>query len=313
MLTVIGESLIDLVSGTGHQYTARPGGSPLNIAVGLARLGLPTQLMSRFADDAFGRQLRTYALGNGVRLDAAPHAAEPTTLAVATIAADGHAEYDFYVDGTADWQWTDAELGALPAGTSVLHTGSLAAWTPPGAARIEALVRSLNDGGGVLLSYDPNIRGRLMGDAASGRPLVERSVALSHVVKSSDEDIEFLYPGQPVEEVAERWLSTGPSIVVVTRGGAGSLALSAKGARVVQAPIAVEVVDTIGAGDSFMSGLLAGLYRRGIAEPAATAAISEQHLADVVGEAALIAALTCQRAGADPPTAAEFAAGDRRQ
>jgi fructokinase len=305
MLTVLGEALIDLVAEESGLYAARPGGSPLNVAVGLARLGLPTELLARLADDAFGRRLRAHAEDNHASTSSCIHARQPTTLAVVSLDEQGRAEYDFYIEGTADWQWTDEELAKLPAGTTVLHTGSLASWTPPGADRVTAMLTRERAGGTLLLSYDPNVRPRLLGSPGRGRTLIERDVALAHVVKSSDEDLAYLYPELSPDEVIDNWLELGPSLVVVTHGPNGSRAGTIDGVRVVRPPIRVEMADTIGAGDAFMAGLLASLYENDLATPEAVRAITADEVARTLDDATLIAALTCERHGADPPTAAE--------
>ncbi len=300
VLSVIGEAIVDLVDTGDHAtYSAHPGGSPLNVAVGLARLGHRTELMARFSGDAFGRLLRAHAERNGVGLAAAVSAAQPSSLAVATLDAQGRAHYDFYLDGAADWQWADAEL-RVPTGTSILHTGSLASWLAPGDDRIVELVRRVRDD--VLISYDPNVRPDLLGSPQRARVLVERVVEAAHVVKASDEDVAWLYPDSPIDTVAQRWLALGALAVVVTHGAQG-----ASGYRSGQAPLIrkgreVRVIDTIGAGDAFMSGLLGGLARAGVRDRGGLAGAD---LASVLDEAILVAALTCARAGADPPTAAE--------
>ena len=143
-VTVIGEAIIDLVPGDQPRtFQAVPGGSPYNVAVGLARLGHRTTLMARLADTAFGRILRDHAEAEGIDLGAAPHAAEPSTLAVVSLDASAQASYDFYLNGTADWQWTAEETGRAPERTAVLHFGSLASWTPPGDARIIELAERM--------------------------------------------------------------------------------------------------------------------------------------------------------------------------
>jgi fructokinase len=302
VLTVIGETLIDLIGGSdGETYAARPGGSPLNVAVGLARLGNPTALMARLATGVFGSQLRTYATGNGLDLRWAVTAAEPATLAVVAIDDAGQAAYDFYVDGTADWQWTDAELRRMPDDTEVVHTGSLAAWRTPAIADVLESVRA---GGSALITFDPNIRPLLMGSRPEAVALVERYVGLAHVVKVSDEDLTWLYPGQPAEEIAAAWLRLGPDLVVTTFGKDGCAAWSRSGTVVRRPAVTVEVVDTVGAGDAFMAALIDGLVRGGFAHPGAD--VPADALAGVVERATLAAGLTCGRPGADPPTRAEL-------
>ena len=190
----------------------------------------------------------------------------------------------------------------------MLHTGSLSSWTAPGGERIAALFDRVRTDGDILLTYDPNVRPRLLGSPARGRALVERNVALAHMVKSSDEDLAFLYPEQSPDDIIDKWLQMGPSMVVVTHGEHGSRAGTNAGLRIVRPPIKVEMADTIGAGDAFMSGLISSLYENGIATPSAVAAITEAELSRTLDDATLIAALTCERSGGNPPTAAERAA-----
>ena len=259
------------------------------------------------------RRLRAHAEGNGVGTASCIHAGQPTTLAVVSLDDQGRAEYDFYVEGTADWQWTDDELAALPADTTVLHTGSLASWTAPGAERITAMLRRERADGSLLVSYDPNVRPRLLGSPERGRALIEHDVALAHVVKSSDEDLAYLYPELSPDQAIDHWLALGPALVVVTHGAHGSRAGTSAGRRVVRPPIRVDVADTIGAGDAFMAGLLASLHENGLATPAGVRGITADEVARSLDDATLVAALTCERPGADPPTAAERTAALSRR
>ncbi len=303
---------MDLVGDADSRVlTACPGGSPANVAVGLARLGVPTSLFARLGPDRFGRELRAHLADNGVSDRDLTDAAEPTSLAVATVAADGAARYDFWVTGTADWQWRPGELPArLPDDVVALHAGSLASWTPPGADEIEALTRRERGRGRVTLCFDPNCRPALIPDRDAHRKLVERQVALAHVVKVSEEDLAWLCPGEPYADVAERWQALGPELVVVTRGGDGAYGRCRAGVAAVPART-VAVVDTVGAGDAFTAGLLAGLRDRDLLGPARAeriGALARPALAALLAEASLVAALTAARPGADPPTRNEVAA-----
>jgi fructokinase len=299
---VIGEALVDLVpDGTPAVYRAHPGGSPFNVAVGLARLQNPTSLMARLGDHGFGRTLRDAAAAEGIDLGAAPDAPEPATLAVVSLDDEGHATYEFYLEGTADWQWSATELSRLRTDAEVLHFGSIAAWTAPGSERIDALVRDVRAARHVLVSYDPNIRPSVIGERAPARKLVERSVGCAHVVKASREDLEWLYPGRPVEESAAQWSAAGPALVVVTDGARGAAAYRDGREPLHQRGRAVSLVDTIGAGDAFTAAMLNGLLRRGMHAPASVAELSDAALGDVLEEAVLISSVTCERAGADPP------------
>lgn len=311
-ITVIGEALIDLVPrGAAGDYRAHAGGSPFNVAVGLARLGNRTALMARLAESGFGRILRDTAEAEGIELDAAAHATEPTTLAVVSMDGSAQATYDFYLEGTADWQWTAAELGRLPADTAVLHFGSIASWTEPGSELIDQLVRNVRASGEALVSYDPNIRPLVLGPPERGRQLVERSVRHAHVVKASREDLEWLYPSRSVDETAAHWTELGAALVVVTDGADGAAAYR-EGAPPLRRPgRPVDVADTIGAGDAFTAGLLSGLVRGELDAADRVAAVAEAALADAVDEAVLVSSLTCQRVGADPPRVATRDIGPR--
>jgi fructokinase len=306
-VTVVGEALIDLVPGPGEAtFRARPGGSPYNVAVGLARLGVQTSLMARLADNTFGRVLAARARREGVDLSGAPLAREATTLAVVSLAAEGQVNYDFYVEGTADWQWTAAELGDLPNRTAILHFGSIAAWTAPGADHIQALARRTAASGEILVSYDPNVRPSLLGDRDGGRAAIEGCVRSSHLTKASRDDLEWLYPGQSVADVAAGWLSSGPGLVIVTDGASGATAFTRTGERLHCPGMAVDVVDTVGAGDAFNSGLLAALLAADLASPSALADARASQLREVLDQAICVSALACTRAGAEPPDRAEL-------
>jgi fructokinase len=302
VLTVIGEALIDLVdSGDQRTFTAHLSGSPLNVAVGLARLGQPTQFLARFSQDTFGRRLRDFAQRNGVGLTGAVDAPQPSTLAVVNLDEHRKAHYDFYLDGSVDWQWRPDEL-VVPDGTAILHAGSLTSWTPPGAEHVVATLRRARPA--ALVSYDPNVRPALLGTPARARPLIEAAAATADLVKASDDDIAWLYPGDRPGDTARRWLGLGATAVVITRGASGAVGFR-RGADPLERPVRpVQLVDTIGAGDAFTSGLLDALARAGVRDPASLATVD---LGAALDEAILVAALTCERAGADPPTAAEIA------
>ena len=305
-ITVIGEALIDLVpADAAGTYTAFPGGSPYNVAVGLARLGHPTSLMARLAATALGRILRERAEAEGIDLAAAPSAAEPATLAVVSLDAQARASYDFYREGTADWQWTERECDRAPERTAVLHFGSLASWTPPGDQHILGLAARLRGLGDVLVSYDPNVRPGLLGDPSHGRTLVERGVRTAHLVKASQEDIAWLYPGLPAARVAGRWISLGAAVVVITDGADGATAFTASGQTIHRPALPIAVADTVGAGDSFTAGLIDSLIRRRRSVPDSLTRCPEAELAAAVADAIAVAALNCQRAGNDPPTRAD--------
>ncbi|NEE05578.1 carbohydrate kinase, partial [Streptomyces sp. SID7499] len=201
--------------------------------------------------------------------------------------------------------WTLAPVAVEPAPAHV-HTGSIGAVTEPGATTVLDMVRAAR--ATATVSYDPNVRPALMGDHAAAVRRVEECVGLSDLVKASDEDLEWLYPGEDPERVAARWLGRGPAVVLVTRGGAGALAVLPSGPITVQAP-AVDVVDTVGAGDAFMSGTLHALAAHGLLGPGARDrlhAVDRDTVTDVLRHAVASAAVTVSRAGANPPGADEL-------
>ena len=301
-IAVIGEALIDLVeTDDDAPRLARPGGSPYNVAIGLARLEQPTAFAGRLSRDPLGTVLRHHAARSGVDLSLCVDAAQPTTVALVELDASGAASYRFGVEGTADFQWTDAELAAIPDDVAAVHFGSLASWLPPGDAVIERRIAQLR-AAGAAVSYDPNVRPHLQPDAVAARAQLEPMIALAHLVKTSEEDIAWLRPGEAVPDVAASWLALGPSAVVVTRGGAGASAFTSAG-ETTRPPVPVDVVDTVGAGDAFTSGLLDALARRGLLTPAG---IASAPYAELLDDAGLVASITCSRAGANPPRLGEL-------
>ena len=183
-----------------------------------------------------------------------------------------------------------------------MHLGSIGAAAAPGAAAALAIAEALR--GRATVSYDPNVRPALLGTPARARPLVEAAVAAAHLIKASDDDIAWLYPGEQPADTARRWLDLGSTAVVITRGAVGAVGYRRDADPLEQPARPVRLVDTIGAGDAFTSGLLDALARAGVRDPVSLAAAD---LGAALDEAVVVAALTCERAGADPPTTAELA------
>lgn len=303
-IAVIGEALIDVVeTGDDEPRLSHPGGSPYNVALGLARLGRHALFVGRLSADPLGTILRNHARRSGVDLSLTVDAHEPSTVALVELDSAGVAQYRFGVDGTADFRWTAAELARIPDDVTAVHFGSLASWLPPGDAAIADRVGELRTAGAAV-SYDPNVRPHLQPDAAAARRQVEAALPLAHLVKTSADDLAYLYPGGRPEDVARSWLEAGPSVVVVTMGPDGALAITA-GGTVSRPTVPIDVVDTVGAGDAFMSGLIDALDGRGLLSPAGLLSAAWPELLD---DAALVAAVTCSRAGANPPRRAELEA-----
>ena len=301
---VIGEALVDVVIRTDAPTTEIPGGSPANVALGLARLGRDAELTCWIGTEDRGQAIRTHLEDSGVRLTPGSDGAERTSTAQATIGDTGAATYLFDLDWNPPAP-TRAEGAAAPL---LVHTGSIGAVLEPGRATVEQVLRDHRPTS--TITYDPNARPQLMGEPATARATVERLVALSDLVKCSDEDIEWLYGEADLEEVLRRWLDLGPAVVVVTRGKAGALALTSSGLRLeVPADPTVVVADTVGAGDSFMGGLDDALWSEdlvGADRREALHAVDEATLERIVRHAAAIADVTVSRAGANPPTRDEL-------
>lgn len=316
MLVVCGEAVLDLISdGSPRGYQARAGGSPLNVAVGTARLGLPTSLLARFGSGLSGRLLRSQAAESGVDLSLSVNATEPAMLALLSLDSAGDADYDFYVDGTAESGWKRGELpDPLAENVEALHVGSIASWRGSSADLIAELVRREHRRGAALVSFDPNLRPALVEDPVRTRARIEQLVALVHLVKVSVEDLDWLYPGEQPDVAARRWARAGPALVVVTEGARGVRAYrpdrfdgpDRQNRPGLSVPAhEVSVVDTVGAGDAFTAGLLAALAEHGQLSPHGLAERSDAELSCVLASAGMVAALCCTRPGADPPNRAE--------
>lgn len=306
MLTVIGEGLVDVVQRSSG-IEAHVGGSPLNVAVGLARLGHPVQFIGRYGRDAYGDSVAAHLRSSSVMLPLAPDGL-PTSVATALVDDDGAATYTF------DLAWELPGLGErLPfmlQGSRLLHTGSIATMLAPGATEVLAAVEHAHPAS--TISFDPNCRPSIITDVDYARRQAEKFVTLSDIVKASDEDLAWLYPGVDPLESARRWLALGgaegPAMVVVTRGAAGPWGITAAGEAEFAAP-RVEVADTVGAGDSFMAALLSGVVDRGLDGAQNRADLRElpaEGLAALLAHASRAAAVTVSRPGANPPTRAEL-------
>ena len=309
VIAVAGEALVDLVPApVGGYFEIAPGGSPANVALGLARLGVPARLLARISDDMLGQRIREHLRHNGGRLDHAVAAKEQTSLAMVSLDADGVPAYDFRIAGTADWQWTPAEVeGALDAGASgpvvALHSGSLALTTGPGDGVLrDLLMRSAES---VTISYDPNCRPMLMGDPETVLNGVHGLLNVADVVKVSSEDLHWLLPGMTPEQAVDDWLSRGPRLVAVTLGADGVVAGTSSGLRARRPGVSVKVSDTVGAGDTFSAALLGGLHTAGVLgadKRDELAGLDYSTLDELLHDAVLAAAICCSRRGADPPT-----------
>jgi fructokinase len=304
-IVVVGEALMDCArSASGADLHETPGGSPMNVAIGLGRLGHPVVLAARVGSDLRGRAIVDHLAGSGVRLIDEAMGLTRTSTATAIVAEDGSATYEFDLV----WDLT-AEMVSIEKPLHV-HTGSIGATLEPGASEVlDILARERRNGASI--SYDPNARPHIMGSPERALATVEAIIAVSDVVKASDEDIEWFYPGQSIDEVVGHWKSLGVLLVVITRGAGGATAWG-HGAPVSLPTYARVVVDTIGAGDTVMSGLISALASAsllGAEGREALAALSGERLESILDFALRAAAITVARAGANPPTLSDMNAG----
>jgi fructokinase len=301
VIVVAGDALVDLIVRPDGSITAVPGGGPYNCARAVGRLEVPVAWIGGLSSDRFGRQLDAGLAGAGVDLSMAQRTDLPTTLAMAEIGDDGAASYRFYTDSTSAPAVLPGPLaGGLPPDTDAVLTGTLGLVLEPMATTLEGMVAALP--GDMLLLVDPNCRPSITTDPAAFRARVGRVLARADIVKVSTEDLEFLLPGEPIPSAIGWVQSLGPRVVLVTDGPAPVRVLIDGAEHLVPAP-RVDVVDTIGAGDTFGGAFLACLVHFG----------GGRHSAgdtDAVLRAARFAvrasALVCERAGANPPTLEEL-------
>jgi fructokinase len=291
---VIGEALIDIVERNGEITGEHVGGSPLNVAVGLARLGRGVDFLTHIGDDPRGRRIADYVRSSGAELVTGSVTADHTPTALATLDDSGKAQYVFDID----WQLAGTPEVGPPV---VAHTGSIATVLEPGCRATAALLDAYHLS--ATISFDPNVRPALIDDDEQARSRIDRLVERCDVVKASDEDLRWIDPNRAPEQVAQTWLGLGPAIIAVTMGEHGAFALCEAGVARVQAQ-PVDVVDTVGAGDAFMTGLIDALWSLGLLganRRRALRRIGVDTLTGVLQTAALSSALTVARAGADLP------------
>ncbi|MEV4687318.1 carbohydrate kinase family protein [Microbacterium sp. LWH3-1.2] len=303
-LVVVGEALVDIVHRADGSVEEAPGGSPANTALTLGRLGRRPTLITRLAGDDRGGRVRRWLEESQVEVVAV--ASPRTSTAAAHLDASGAATYDF------DLEWDlgadAARLGELAGAADVVHVGSVAAVLEPGAGHVAALVRSVR--GRAIVTFDPNIRPSLVDDPDRVRKRVAALVELADVVKASDEDLRWLHPGRDLVEVARDWVRRGPRLVVVTLGADGAIGVTADGEVAVPAVVS-EVVDTVGAGDTFMGVLIdsiAGSDELQMWLRTEGRGIRSSDIETLLHRSAQAAAITVSRPGADPPRRAELAA-----
>lgn len=303
-ILAIGEALIDVVM-TYEQPdfpVEIPGGSPANVALTLGRLGRPVALATWIGLDERGRLIDFHMNDSDVHVTAASRGASHTSTALARLDESGAASYTF------DLEWAPTPPIKVPPTAQILEAGSISAIIEPGASAVlDALARGREH---ALVCFDPNARPSIMGEPEAALASLERFIALADVVKVSDEDIEWLTGGAPIDEVVDRWLGMGPSLVVVTRGKHGSDVVTASGLRFTKTPADIPVVDTVGAGDSFMGGIIDAMWGMGLRGGEARETLRtlpEEQVRAIIDRASAVSDVTVSRKGANPPWAHELA------
>jgi fructokinase len=309
MILVCGEALVDLFvlgeKGARLAAEAVTGGSPFNVAIGLARLGCPAALCTGLSTDRFGRLLTDILNAEGVNLDYAMRTSRLTTISVVATDRDGHPVYSFHGEGAADRNITAADLNPEPE-IEALTFGSYALVAEPVAEAYLALAK--REAGRRTIFLDPNIRPTVIGDTRNWPSQFRRFLRTATIVKASDEDLTNAYgAAASIADVARDWMAQGPSLVVVTRGADGAVALL--GEKVIEVPgRKVEVVDTVGAGDTFSATLLAGLRQVGRLAPERIGCLDPETLGSVLSYAIIASSIKCSCRGADLPTTGDVEA-----
>ena len=315
MILVIGEALIDLIGheGSSQGYNPVVGGANANVAMALARADVPHRFLARISGDTFGHKIRAHLESYKVDLSLSVAAAEQTTLAIATIDAAGVASYAFYINGTADWAWEPKELPTIEAvnqlDAKAVQFGCLTAAIEPGSKVLADWLAALSDSRQITLSHDLNIRPSLGFERKVELQRVLALNELSHIIKASDADIEWLFDleaGADLSDIAEQWTSHG-QLLIITRGADGVEVHHNKERLSVDAQ-RIALVDTVGAGDTFMANFLIKLDEFGALGSAPEdrlASLETAKVTEAIQYATAAAAIVCERSGCQPPTRAE--------
>ncbi|MCM2972045.1 carbohydrate kinase family protein [Larsenimonas suaedae] len=306
MFLICGEALFDFFvddtesSHSGFSFNAIAGGSPFNVALGLARMKRNAGLLTGLANDFLGDRLYSVLEKEGVTTDYLVRLDAPTTLAMVAPGSDGAPQYAFYGEKAADRSLEDVHLPALAETVSGIHLGSYSLVVEPTAGTLMTLLE--RESKGRLVSLDPNIRLSIEPDVRRWQDRVEAFAAWAHLIKVSDEDIALLYPERTLEDVARSFLSERCRLVVVTRGGEGALAFTHDHEPIDIKGEPVELIDAVGAGDTFQAALLCWLDEQGMASPEGLAALKASHIEAMLHFCHKAAAVTCSRRGPDLPS-----------
>jgi len=300
---VIGEALVDVVHGINGEIKNIPGGSPANTAVALARLGTKTYMKARTSTDQFGTEIRNYLTSQNINLDYSLVVKNPSSVVNALIQKDGSAKYEANLRGAADYGWTYEELDqVIDPDIQIVQLGSLTSYIEPGATNVEKWFSKLRQSNKYLLTFDPNIRHPLDGEnEVDVRSRAKKLASLSHVVKASDEDLNWIFSNNNPQDSAINIIESGASLVVVTLGKKGAFAVNKKLEIVEVTANEIAVIDTIGAGDTFAAALITQLLENSLINKNALDNLSSDDLTEILTNCSAVSAITCSRQGANPP------------
>jgi len=303
MIVVCGEALMDVfdagATATGNTLDARIGGSPYNVAMGLSRLAQPVAYCGAVSTGFLGQRLMRSLADEGIDTSCVQRTAAPTSICIIGLDAQGVPAYDFYGERGADRQLdASVALASMPGDARAFHFGSYAMVVEPVAAAQRALIG--REHSRALISYDPNIRPTVEPSLQAWHDTLTWMLPRTHLLKISEEDVALLFPGQALDALASSWLAQGPRLVVITRGGEGALGFTPS-MQVQAAPMQVNVVDTVGAGDTFQAAMLTWLAEHDCLSIGGVSQLDAAALRDLLGFATRAAAITCSRRGADLP------------
>jgi len=300
---VIGEALVDVVHGINGEIKNIPGGSPANTAVALARLGTKTYMKARTSTDQFGTEIRNYLTSQNINLDYSLVVKNPSSVVNALIQKDGSAKYEANLRGAADYGWTYEELDqVIDPDIQIVQLGSLTSYIEPGATNVEKWFSKLRQSNKYLLTFDPNIRHPLDGEnEVDVRSRAKKLASLSHVVKASDEDLNWIFSNNNPQDSAINIIESGASLVVVTLGKKGAFAVNKKLEIAEVKANEIAVIDTIGAGDTFAAALITQLLENSLINKNALDNLSSDDLTEILTNCSAVSAITCSRQGANPP------------
>ena len=305
-ILVIGEALIDVVHTPDGKKQNIVGGSPANTAVALARLGVNTFMKSRTSTDDYGVIIRQYLENENVDLSLGVIGKEPSTIINAFIQNNKSAKYEANLIGASDFGWTDDELKFSDNNFSFVHLGSLTSYVEPGASEVEKWFAKLRKDSNLLLSFDPNIRHPLDGQKSEEvRNRAKRLCAISHIVKASNEDFEWIFETNNFKDCAKNLIDNGTAIVIITSGKNGAWVITSDKNEIEIPAQNIQVIDTIGAGDTFSAAFLAQLINQDVTSLQKLKTLEKTALEVMLNNCAHAAGITCSRQGANPPFRSE--------